>query len=247
MRENRRWGEELGWKGLSGLERWPLLAVLMWIATREPLKTWGAADGSKSIHHLDAELAFEAWGDGSPTKEWRGPHNSLSEAWNSELKVKLVGPDLRCRAERIPLDDSSEQPAILEFPLPGSGLEPLFYYVADQDGVPILLNGVQPNGAKWRNPTFDPEQVIKIWAPLPWVERDDEPPDNQLRGKQPRILSYLQTHFPEGVPPPGLQPRKELLRKIEAWDATLRGVSDDTLQRAIQRYARTLKRRNAPQ
>ena len=116
----------------------------MWIATREPLKTWGAADDGKSIHHLDAELAWEAWwGDGSPTKEWRGPHNSLSEAWNSELKVKLVGSDLRCRAERIPLDDSSEQPATLEFPLPGSGLEPLLYYVADQDGVPILLNGVQ--------------------------------------------------------------------------------------------------------
>ena len=95
----------------------------MWIATREPLKTWGAdIEGEQYRHHLDAELAFEAgWGDGSPTKEWRGPHNSLAEAWNSELKVKLVGPDLRCRAERIPLDDSSEHKATSNLPVFGYG------------------------------------------------------------------------------------------------------------------------------
>jgi hypothetical protein len=47
-------------------------------------------------------------------------------------------------------------------------------------------------------------------------------------GKQPRIAKYLIEHFPEGVPGPGIRPRKDLRQAILKLDPTLRPLDEAT-------------------
>jgi hypothetical protein len=57
-----------------------------------------------------------------------------------------------------------------------------------------------------------------------------------VQGKRPRVLAYFRMNFPDGVPDPGHEPREFLRRKIEGADPSLKGFSEDTLQRAIKDY-----------
>jgi len=238
-RQLRQEIERDGWRSLAQLERWPLLAALSWIATREPHKAAEAARPENTIHSIDASMAFDRFNDRDIP--WRGPHLSLSEAWHSELKQKFL-EGLSCVAEAF--DEQQQGATVTIFPPPESGLEPLFYYVTELGGVPVLLHALRRSATTWRNLTFAPEDILELWPPLP--ERTE--PIAQLssalgepRGKQPRVIRYLRAHFPEGVPPPGLEPRKHLLTKIGLWDTTLRIMSEDTLQRAIRSYEAELK------
>ena len=60
-------------------------------------------------------------------------------------------------------------------------------------------------------------------------------------GKQPRILKYLSEHFPDGVPEPGLYPRKTLQFEILEKDPGLRPLDEATLKKAIEKYNAGLK------
>ena len=60
-------------------------------------------------------------------------------------------------------------------------------------------------------------------------------------GKQPRILEYLSEHFPDGVPKPGLYPRKTLQFEILKKDPGLRPLDESTLKKAIEKYNTSLK------
>ena len=60
-------------------------------------------------------------------------------------------------------------------------------------------------------------------------------------GKQPRILKYLSEHFPNGVPEPGLYPRKTLQFEILEKDPGLRPLDEGTLKKAIEKYNAGLK------
>jgi len=60
-------------------------------------------------------------------------------------------------------------------------------------------------------------------------------------GKQPRILKYLSEHFPNGVPEPGLYPRKTLQFEILEKDPGLRPLDEATLKKAIEKYNAGLK------
>ena len=60
-------------------------------------------------------------------------------------------------------------------------------------------------------------------------------------GKQPRILKYLSEHFPNGVPEPGLYPRKTLQFEILEKDPGLRPLDEGTLKKAIEKYNASLK------
>jgi hypothetical protein len=60
-------------------------------------------------------------------------------------------------------------------------------------------------------------------------------------GKQPRILKYLSEHFPDGVPEPGLYPRKTLQFEIRKWDPDLSPLDEATLKKAIEKYNASLK------
>ena len=240
--------ESDAWRSLAQLERWPLLTVLTWIATREPYRAASAAEPNKTIHSLDALMAWDFFHAGD--RDWRGPHLSLSEAWHSELKRKFL-EGLSCVAERV---DGEQAATAATFPHSESGLDPLFYYITEIDGASVLVNAINPSAPRWWNPTFAAEDVLKLWPSLPErTEPAAQVPSTlgEPRGKQPRVIRYLRAHFPDGVAPPGLEPGKQLLTKIGAWDSTLRILSEDTLQRAIQSYNGELKyeasRRKNPQ
>jgi len=55
-------------------------------------------------------------------------------------------------------------------------------------------------------------------------------------GKQPRILKYLSEHFPDGVPEPGLCPRRILKSDILEWDPRLDPLDEATLKKAIEKH-----------
>ena len=55
-------------------------------------------------------------------------------------------------------------------------------------------------------------------------------------GKQPRILKYLSEHFPNGVPEPGLCPRRILKSDILEWDPYLDPLDEATLKKAIEKH-----------
>ena len=55
-------------------------------------------------------------------------------------------------------------------------------------------------------------------------------------GKQPRILKYLSEHFPDGVPEPGLCPRRILKSDILEWDPYLDPLDEATLKKAIEKH-----------
>jgi hypothetical protein len=64
-------------------------------------------------------------------------------------------------------------------------------------------------------------------------------------GKQPRILKYLSEHFPDGVPEPGLYPRKTLQFEILEKDPGLRPLDEGTLKKAIEKYNANLNKQKS--
>jgi hypothetical protein len=64
-------------------------------------------------------------------------------------------------------------------------------------------------------------------------------------GKQPRIAKYLMEHFPEGVPCPGIRPRKDLRQAILKWDPTLGPLDEATLKKAIDKHNADLTKQKA--
>ncbi|MPR11506.1 hypothetical protein [Microvirga tunisiensis] len=55
-------------------------------------------------------------------------------------------------------------------------------------------------------------------------------------GKLPRVLAYLKEYHPNGVPEPGIEPRKQLISKILDADPSLHDLSRDTLDRGIKQH-----------
>jgi hypothetical protein len=72
------------------------------------------------------------------------------------------------------------------------------------------------------------------------VKRQRDKPNRrrapQQTGKRPRIIVYLAKNYPDGVPDPGIVPRKHLKKQILAWDLSLNPLDEGTLKRAIDQY-----------
>ncbi|WP_166145419.1 hypothetical protein [Methylosinus sp. RM1] len=67
----------------------------------------------------------------------------------------------------------------------------------------------------------------------------DKPKSLTLRrvdGKQPRIIERLEKMFPDGVPAPGLAPRKALKADLLQLDKSLEPLDEATLKSAIDSY-----------
>jgi hypothetical protein len=70
----------------------------------------------------------------------------------------------------------------------------------------------------------------------PASEKVVGPKPRGVASKQPRIKIYLAEHYPDGVPDPGIVPRKNLKNQILAWDTSLGPLDEGTLKRAIDQY-----------
>jgi ParB-like nuclease domain len=99
----------------------------------------------------------------------------------------------------------------------------------------------------------------RLRLPTWWADTCDAPPsatndttaelvnksEPRSLGKQPRIIKYLMENYPNGVPPPGLAPRKALKAALIKWDATLHPLDDGTLKKAIDKYNHGLAERHS--
>jgi hypothetical protein len=116
-------------------------------------------------------------------------------------------------------------------------------YLVKEDELAALLAGDQPQA---RMDTGHEKSDLECRADSlqergPDVVQAGKKP--LVQGKRPRVLAYFRMNFPDGVPDPGHEPREFLRRKIEGADPSLKGLSEDTLQRAIKDYHRELGQR----
>jgi hypothetical protein len=97
-----------------------------------------------------------------------------------------------------------------------------------------------PSPSWWADTASTPTEVPND-ATVGVVKPNTGAAPSRSAGKQPRILKYLSEHFPDGVPEPGLYPRKTLQYEILKKDAGLRPLDEGTLKKAIEKYNASLK------
>ena len=97
-----------------------------------------------------------------------------------------------------------------------------------------------PSPSWWADSPNTPTEVPND-ATVGVVKPNTGAAPSRSAGKQPRILKYLSEHFPDGVPEPGLYPRKTLQFEILEKDPGLRPLDEATLKKAIEKYNAGLK------
>jgi hypothetical protein len=98
-----------------------------------------------------------------------------------------------------------------------------------------------PSPSWWADSVSMPTTEVQNDRKVNVVEPNTGAAPSRSLGKQPRILKYLSEHFPDGVPEPGLYPRKTLQFEILKWDPDLSPLDEATLKKAIEKYNASLK------
>jgi len=110
----------------------------------------------------------------------------------------------------------------------------------------IITKEAVLNFAKRRELTAPSWWVVSVTKPSDAPNRTNETATGPMgapsgrMGKQPRILSYLSEHFPDGVPEAGLCPRDELKAEILKADRRLGPLDEATLKKGIDNYNASL-------
>jgi hypothetical protein len=92
-----------------------------------------------------------------------------------------------------------------------------------------------PSPSWWADTASIPTEVLNE-ATVGGAKPNAGTAPSRSLGKQPRILKYLSEHFPDGVPEPGLCPRRILKSDILEWDPYLDPLDEATLKKAIEKH-----------
>jgi hypothetical protein len=92
-----------------------------------------------------------------------------------------------------------------------------------------------PSPSWWTESSSTPMEALTD-TKVNVVEPTARPVASRFVGKQPRILKLLSKRFPDGVPEPGLCPRRTLKSDILEWDPSLNPLDEATLKKAIDKY-----------
>ncbi len=161
--------------------RWPLVAVLVWIATREEFYSSGCAD--QTINQADIWLSIRQAVYGFPA------YDSVLEMWRKELAPALDSGALKAYAKcavvnRLGIETVSVGCIFPPEQQPAAASD----HIIGETGKRAVL---RPAGAEfshefseWRDVTFAREDVLRLWPEPAWVGRKDEAPQELFHQRE---------------------------------------------------------------